>query len=219
MKVYPNTNPDRVFPLPNPDRIFPLPETEYLTLHPGLAKVAELGEVVYPFAECYLDPDDDLSTLEWKAAGGSYVALSGAYPSKLVEAKFIRFVAADFDNALNYFLKATTTAGLVREAHVSIVTRVDAGTNKIGSVGQNIRVFADARFARAKSSHGVTAVSYAIDGGVKTAIPASFGTDLADRVRDFYLSWVSAGTHVLTLYVEDADSVESFDHVSVQVGG
>ncbi len=171
---FPLIHPERTFPRPAADRVFPVTIVDpAFGFMPGYSKRALLGERIYPFAELFVDPISDISTIEWKQTGVAFASVSvGAYPDLYTAAKFVEFLPQVFDNNLVFSLKITDTSANIIEKDVSVISNVEIAAHKAVLADQRVRPFSDATFA--DDAALITAIKYEISGAstvAKTVIP------------------------------------------------
>jgi len=150
------------------------------------------------------------------ADAGWQIVTVGDYPDLVASARAVEFTPDTFATEVVFTLEITAT-DIVVTREVDILCDVVAGRDKIVERDVLLRPSFDASFAL--NGDELSAVNYKVDGGAKTAVPAAFGADLADRVRAFAISFDSAGEKRLTLYVTDDTSaqVEFSDTLIVRV--
>jgi len=199
---FPLIHPERTFPLPATDRVFPVTRVNpAFNFVPGYSKRALLGERVYPFAELFVDPISDISSIGWKKkSAGSFTAVTvGAYPDLYTATKFIEFLPQVFDNNLIFNLKIIDTAANIIEKDVSVISSVEIAAHKAVLADQQFKPFSDATFA--EDTTLITAIKYEISGAstvAKTAIPveqflagthdgASGSASLIDSTKNFLM--------------------------------
>jgi len=198
---YPLIAGRRNFPLPPSARVFPVTGTKVppaFTLMPGYSKRVLLGERIYPFAELFVDPISDISTIEWLQEGGVFTSVAvGNFPDLYTAAKFVEFIPQIFDNDLLFTIKIVDTDSNVIEKDVSIRSNVQIQEHKSVLVNQQFRPFCDASFA--EDSTLITVIKYEISGAstvAKTIIPveifltgthdgANNSATLIDSTKDF----------------------------------
>ena len=100
-----------------------------------------------------------------------------------------------------------TATAIIVTREVDVFCDVVAGQDKVVERDTLLCPFFDASFA--VDGDELSAVEYQVDLLGKTPIPTAFGTDLADRVRAFAISFDSAGEKRLTLYVTDDTSAQN----------
>lgn len=192
----------RAYPLDSTSRETPTRYTEAtLYVSQGSAKYAPLGTTVYPFRELFVRPSADVTAIRYKQDSGAWQTVSvGTYPDLVHATRAVTFAPTDFSTGVVFTIEVTATDIVVTRT-VKVISDVYAGMDKIAQRNITLHPFYDARFAT--NDDNLTAVEYKIDAGSKTAIPATYGADLADRVKAFKLSFDSAGTKRITLYVTD----------------
>jgi len=215
MRTFPEPNSYRTHPRTADDRGFPLKFAETpIVVHQGSAKSVQLGEVVRPFRELYVSDDTNITQIRYKQDAGSWNTVSvGSYASLVQATRTVSFTPEAFGT---YQFSLEVTAGsFVAIREVDIEAAVNAGQDKIAGLNASVRAFFDARFA--VDSSLLSAVKYSVDGGTDTAIPATFGTDLIDRVKNFSLYWATAGEKKVALKITDTSANESADSLAVRV--
>ena len=214
--VVPNSY--RLHPLPNSNRLATLAYTEAaLYVSQGRARRAQLGQVILPFESLFVKTRTDVTAIRYKQDAGAWQTVTtGDYPDLVASARAVEFTPDTFATEVVFTLEITAM-DIVVTREVDILCDVVAGRDKIVERDVLLHPFFDASFAL--DDDELSAVNYKVDDGVKTAVPATFGADLADRVRAFAISFDSVGEKRLTLYITDNTSalVEFTDKLIVRV--
>jgi len=141
---------------------------------------------------------------------------AGNYPDLVTAARNVSYTPDTFTDKVVFTVEVTST-DYVTIREVDLLCDVVAGRDKTAERDALICPFFDAIFATDGTL--MSAAHYQVAGGAKTAIPAIYGTDIADRVRSFSLSFDSAGEKRITLFVTDdtGDLNEVSDSLIVRV--
>jgi hypothetical protein len=214
-RTFPQPNNYRAFPVANPYRAHPVPyeETPIFVLQ-GSAKAVQLGQLVYPFRELYVSEEANITAIRYKQDSGSWATVAkGTQPTLIRAVQAVTFTPEEFGGYV--FTLEITAGSFVLTRTVDIMAAVAAGQDKVAQKFAALKPFFDTSFA--VDSSLISAVEYAVDGGVDTAIPATFGTDLIDRVKNFSISFATAGEKKIELIVTDSSTNESRDHILARI--
>lgn len=217
IRSFPQPNNFRTFPRPAPDRGFPLAYEETpFKLAQGSAKEVQLGQLVFPFRELHVSEDSTITQIRYKQDAGSWnVVNQGDYPTLLLAVRVVSFTPEEFGNYI-FYLEVTAGDFLTDPPRaVDILAAVKAGNDKVTEKNATVKPFFDAFFAL--DSDLVSTVEYSIDDGTPAAIPASFGADLIQRVKNFSIPFSTSGEKKVALIVTDTGTNESKDHLTVRV--
>lgn len=215
-RSFPQPNNYRTCPLPAPDRGFPLAAEETpFRVAQGSAKAVQLGQLVCPFRELHVSKDSTITQIRYKQDAGEWIIVDqGDYPTLLRAVQAVQFTPQEFGSY--EFSQEITAAAFIPVRRVDISAAVSAGADKVTEKNAAIKPFFDASFAIDSSL--LSTVEYAVDDGDPAAIPATFGADLIDRVKNFSIYFATAGEKKIALIITDTNSNESSDHLLARVG-
>jgi len=212
---------------PNSHRLHPLSSDhrtamkayteEALYVSQGRAMRAQLNQLVHPFAGLFVKPASDVTGIRYKQDSGAWqVVAVSSFPDLVTEAQAVEFTPVGFAVEVVFTLEITA-GSIVVTREVDILCDVVAGRDKVAERNALICPFFDASFA--VDGDELSGVEYQVDLLGRTPIPTAFGADLADRARNFAISFDSAGEKRLTLYVTDNTSalIEFSDTLIVRV--
>lgn len=215
MRSFPQPNNYRAHPLPSPDRAFPLPFRETpLSVFQGSAKSVELGRLTFPFREMHVSDDSLITGIRFRLGDGTWNEIDqGDYPSLVLAVQAVSFTPQEFGV---YEFSLEVTAGdsqVVRKVDVKAL--VYAGQDKVARRFASIKPFFDSKFSIDSSL--LSLVEYSVDGESPAVIPATFGTDLVERVKNLSIYWATAGEKKVSLVITDTNMNQSIDHLVIRV--